>query len=261
NKMAALLQRHVQRELKKKSEFEYMKMELWAKVVDCFLEFQEKEEFPRELRLIERAELKKIIKSYFEYWCNRSTYVQMKKTMEMYESNVDEHTEEINALPDDERERGIDNLIDIYITEGTIEKTEELLQEYPYKTPEEQKREKEEIEAKKRKQEEEAELLKKQGKTAPQIVQSQMSADKEKASIVAEKAMDTDTAKEIGVVLENEENGKKLADIIKKTAIAKGWEVARDVIFKEMEQSINAHILLLDPNEDHFVVPIQESQI
>ncbi|KAK2952822.1 hypothetical protein BLNAU_12290 [Blattamonas nauphoetae] len=216
NKMVTFLTRHIAREQRRKTEFDYMKMELWAKVIDYYLEFQEEEDFPKDQRLLERAAIRKVLASYFEFWLQRSSHAFSQRAITLFDGNVEEHTEEIRQIQEDEQERGVVALIDIYIPPCSIDECEQLLDDYPYSAfqnssgspTEEELEEYVEIERKKNEKKDEA------------------------------------VAMEIGKILDDEEKGKELRDAAKETAISKGWENARDLIFAYFNTAITERITM-----------------
>ncbi|KAH7825495.1 uncharacterized protein MONOS_9462 [Monocercomonoides exilis] len=202
NKLTNVLSRHLAREQRRKEAHDNLKAQLWSKVVQTYISFQEEEEFPMEMRILERASLRRLIAQYYEFWCVRSTHVYTEHALQLFCDNLDEHAHEINDLPEDERERDISSLVELYINQSSSEKVEDLLHDHPFcdEEPEDQ-------------------------------LKNDDDEDGTSIGENRENEVDEKTIAEMVQILDDEDKGTQLAQKVKTTAIAKGLENARESAF------------------------------
>ncbi|KAA6396064.1 MAG: hypothetical protein EZS28_008405 [Streblomastix strix] len=206
-KLQALVLKQERREKKRKVEFDRARLDLWANVVDNYIDFQGTEGFRKEELFIERAEIKKCIQTYFDFWLQRSIHAHTVNALKLFESNLDQHTEEIGEIPPEEREHEIIGLIDIYLPQCSIDSCEELLNETPYPSSQDQEQGKEEKKKKDQYTTEESET-------------------------------DDICATELGELMNDNDKGVKTQDAVKEAAILKGWELAKKLLFKKFSSLI-----------------------
>lgn len=246
SKLMNLLSRHLRREQRQKTEFEKIKSDLWGKVVDNYLIFQNEEKFPKEYHLVERVALKKLINHYYEFWLLRATHAYTTQAMVLFNNNLESHHEEIMGLPDDEHERGILGLIDIYISPSTVAKCESILTEYPFPTsadgssssspPSSVDEEDDDGGVDDGDDDDDT--------TKPKAHQVPLSAaERKRARLLREElAKDRAVGESMQMLLDDEAKANELRDSVKQAAVVKGWENSRDILDVQFTKAIEEYV-------------------
>lgn len=248
SKVVGLLNRHLTREERRKIEFEKLRMDLWSRVIDNYLVFQEEENFPKEYRLLERVTLKKIVNDFYEFWFLRATHAYVTNAMVLFMNNIESHYDEINSLPEDERERGILGLIDVYISTSEVKKCEDILMQFPYPTTnpayKELSEEEDDDSADEEAQAEEA-ANDPDSEAAKKIRRKKLREEIEKEEI---------TLENVKIILEDKEKTSSLIKSVKEAAVLKGWENSRDILDTHFTKAIEEFVPVDDESEEEDVV-------